>query len=792
MVNFQISNNNNGNKTSSYYFSAMMVVLFSLIVLLACYTATANPTIVNLETVSTRASLVLVPVAKLDTQSDSNKSSGTTSHRIELRTHLGRQFSLDIETEDDDYMGAEYEEIIHDVSKQKNPHEPHLTVISRKEQAAPIQNCLYHGRVSGDKKSTVSINTCSGSITGMIHLSNGELFSIEPVERVNGSNSARHSQTDAPIRSLSLSSLRELALQGDLVSLADNNSEILLVDVNAETKLVDQKEHRNRNRLNGDDIDALSATNNDDESYRTCASDVEKHHRPPTHVWRKLGYTEDEIDNMIHQHQLDQSSKSSINTLQDGDDDTSSSASIRYVEVVLYHDYARLRRFNTTEGLTQRELIDAARNDGIELFNNIRSYYLNAGFKDYTVKMVLMGHVFFSGGDPYLKYLSRDRKIMVISNRGLLENFNKYRSSYGHTNHDIGVLLSGNSFQANIMGVANVGSLCGGTRWNGNINSITYRNIVKSSVLTAHENGHVLNSQHDAAPGYIMNPYVSSDTSFSPQSLRSINSHLSRTTCTINKPRTETAIDLHHDDDGHDGHDGHNNNAKFARGFGVLSTNHHDVVDNNDVDGYKSVAKTSFIYTDNLHPGDRFDYIDSDLVTDGWFSKAEFSLPSDEAIVSTNIPQTNAIDILTKTKPSLSPMYIALIALGSAGAACGLTTMAILFVLRHLLRDKSIHDFFATKQISKDTQIGSSEPPSQPTSATTTTTNGGGLNEQPLTTLRTNPLDTPQHKPRNFELSPNTPRITPASPSYSETVRMRRTSLPQLSPDLDLNEDDRK
>jgi hypothetical protein len=751
-----VSQNYKGNNQPTLRFNVLLIGLLATILIMACYATATSPTMVNLESVSTRASLKLVPVAKLESLStDSSRINGGSTHRIELRTHLGRGFSLDIETEDEEtFMGAEYEEIIHDVSRQTNPHEPHLTVISRKETADPVHRCLYHGRVNGDPKSVVSINTCSGSITGMIHLSNGELFSIEPVERVHKDTAARNTQTNAPIRSLSLSALRELALQGDLTSLADNNSEVVLVDVNAETKLVDDAEGRNKH-LNGDDIGALSESGNDGNHFPSCASDAEKHH-PPTHILRKLGYSESEIESMIRNPELNQTSDP-INVLQSDDksDEGEDNLPVRYVEVVMYHDYARLRRFNTTEGLTQRELIEAARADGIEIFNNIRSYYLNAGFK-HRVKMVLMGHVYFSGGDPYLKYLSYDRKIMVISNRGLLENFNRYRSSYGHTNHDIGMLLSGNTFQANIMGVANVGSLCGGARWNGAINSITYRNIVKSSVLSAHENGHVLNSQHDARPGYIMNPYVSEDIGFSPQSLRSIDGHLRRTSCTLNKPRTASAIDNGH-------------NVQYSREVGVLSTANADST-HNDGD-FKSVATTSFIYTDNIHAGDRFDYVDSKLVSDGWFTKAEFSLPSDEVVIHTNPINT------PETKSGLSTLSIVLIALGSAGLACTLTTMAILFVLRRLLHDKSTHDFFATKQITDNADIGTTQPPPQLPAQQST----------PITQF------TPQAKTRNFavDLSPNTPRITPASPSYSETVRMRRTSLPRISPidDVDASEE---
>ena len=396
----------------------------------------------------------------------------------------------------------------------------------------------------------------------------------------------------------------------------------------------------------------------------------------------------------------------------------------------------------------------------------MRAYYLQSNFR-HTINLVLVGHVFFAGGDPYNKYLARDRKIMVISNYGLLETFNKYRRAYSHDYHDVGVLLSGNSFQSNIMGVANVGSLCGGTRWNGNINSITYRNIVKSSVLVCHEIGHTLAANHDARPGYIMNPYVSSDTTFSPRSIQEVDSHLEQTRCTVNPPQS--------------------NAMAFGHGDGVESGIPALIIGSHDINDDNAIGR-SRIYSENLYSIEqRPDYVEKDLVSrrGGYLfgTAPEFSLPQDEDVLVSAATAISGVSPVTTTegtflggKSGLSTLEIAAIIGSSVFATCGLTALVIIMALRSILKTPGGQKLFGPD--GDKTSNGSSfshdlvheqhqqQQGNELTTPTTTTTNNLQFTPRPQNkTLAFNTTD----------LSPNTPRVTTAATSpYSASVRQRQ------------------
>jgi hypothetical protein len=268
-----------------------------LLLLLAITLLLSTDAKVDLQSVSQTATVKFHQTSGLDTLSTSDDS-----HRIELRTHLGRGFVLDVRTHDQPVFSPNYEEVIHDVS-QSTTRQPHLTVVrshkAQPEEIDSLQHCLYHGKVNGDTRSVVTLNTCTGELTGLIHLSTGELYSIEPTTRLENNNKSKN-RSASGISPLSLENLRTLALQGDLRTLSENIPEVLLIDVNAETKLEDDENNRrakstNRNvvdnRLNVDDIDALVDF---DLPESTCGSDGEKHHAP-IHMLRKAGLTNDEI-----------------------------------------------------------------------------------------------------------------------------------------------------------------------------------------------------------------------------------------------------------------------------------------------------------------------------------------------------------------------------------------------------------------------------------------------------------------------------------------------------------------
>lgn len=817
--------------SSGRFYSPTLGMLFALLFIICAFTYAA----IDIQSISQPATVSFRSIGTgLETLGLDGKQQPL---QLELKT-TQRAFLLDLERPKN-LLSPDYEEVTHDITR-GTVRNPHINVIRRgtnHHEVSNLNNCLYSGKIAGDPLSSVSLSTCSGHITGMIRLSTGELFSIEPtVDRNIASNSktAPNPKTLTPSSYLQpLAALRTLARNGDLKTLADNIPTVNIVDVLAEARLEDEEEKEQKNvypfnikkrastkadPLNVEDIDQGDVVST---TTKKCASDVQKNH-PPLSVLRKIGFNSKDLRQFVRDHGLKSTTLSTLSGEDDTKDDTTQAEAkalaypTRYLEVVIYHDKARLNSYKKA-GLSEDDIMAQARDDSIEVFNNIRAYYQGAGFQ-HAIEYILKGHVFFPKGDPYIKYLAGDGGTMVINNYGLLENFNKYRNLYGHSGHDIGILLSGNRFQSNIKGVANVGSLCGGARYNGNINSVTYRNIVLNSVLTAHECGHVMNAQHDSNPGYIMNPYVSSDTSFSPNSKRSIDWMLSRTTCTINNPQTSTAL-------GGDVDDRDTNTTTY----GVLS----DTV--NKLSGGRLGAPSSqrsSIYTSNIHNDDQIDFVNESLLTGGVFNSAEYSLSDDSNILINrqlrDITQQSSSTTATTT-PIAPDTHVGgkggfslrdlLLTLGlSALAACALTTIAILGALRYVSHDKQLQHYISkpiekliplhhttaaakdSKHTTKtDKKTSSIHHHTTPPTATrpisyqnavtqniptnTTTTESSRYTFVPRTTNKPSSaaavgglgLDTAVNTNTNG-LSPNTPREVPASPTYSESVRHRAHS----------------
>jgi hypothetical protein len=160
--------------------------------------------------------------------------------------------------------------------------------------------------------------------------------------------------------------------------------------------------------------------------------------------------------------------------------------------------------------------------DSTKIFNMVAQLYRSAPFAS-SMQLSFAGQLTFTRGDPY-RPPQTGTGVKVLDSDGLLTMFNTYRKSMARSlpRHDVAILFSRLKFQENILGLAEVGSMC--TSDSGVITELKY-DLVRNAVIVAHEMGHTLGMQHDGTgnqcptAGFIMAPASSADTSFSSCSL---------------------------------------------------------------------------------------------------------------------------------------------------------------------------------------------------------------------------------------------------------------------------------
>jgi len=167
-----------------------------------------------------------------------------------------------------------------------------------------------------------------------------------------------------------------------------------------------------------------------------------------------------------------------------------------------------------------------AENQIISVINDVNSDYDTDYFADQGT-FILPGTFFVttsSADDPWTS--STDPGVLLPDYRTWGNN---YWSSQG-INNDVSSLWTDRDFAGTTIGLAYVGVVCGNSRYNVLEDFSSNANSIR--VLTSHELGHNFSSNHDASGSpHIMAPAVQNTTSWSAQSITSIDAHIASRTC---------------------------------------------------------------------------------------------------------------------------------------------------------------------------------------------------------------------------------------------------------------------
>lgn len=195
------------------------------------------------------------------------------------------------------------------------------------------------------------------------------------------------------------------------------------------------------------------------------------------------------------------------------DSHISSPACLENTQLALAADYALLQRIGTPQRVA-KYLLAAV--------NNYQAIYAAVGIH-FTVSEL------FVSACP-----TCDVWGTVTNSSSLLTNFTNWGNSIdsGFTQaYQVAQLWSGIDFDGQVVGLGNIGSVCGNTRYS--VIQETGNTFLQMRMLSAHEIGHNFGALHDAlASNYIMRPIITgSATAFSPQSIYDITHTIAQRAC---------------------------------------------------------------------------------------------------------------------------------------------------------------------------------------------------------------------------------------------------------------------
>ena len=161
-----------------------------------------------------------------------------------------------------------------------------------------------------------------------------------------------------------------------------------------------------------------------------------------------------------------------------------------------------------------------AENHAIGVTNNVNTDYDDSFADEVQFIIVTQFTPTTAASDPWT----------TSTNAGtLLNDFTGWGPSGFGVTHDVATLWTDRNFNGGTVGIAWLSVICSSSRYNtcqdftGNANS--------KRVLVSHELGHNFSSGHDAGGGFIMSPSVNNTTTWSAQSINSINNHIATRTC---------------------------------------------------------------------------------------------------------------------------------------------------------------------------------------------------------------------------------------------------------------------
>ena len=122
----------------------------------------------------------------------------------------------------------------------------------------------------------------------------------------------------------------------------------------------------------------------------------------------------------------------------------------------------------------------------------------------------------------------------------LLDDFTSWGPSGFNSIHDVGSIWTGRNFNGGTIGIAWVGAICTGFRYNALENFTTNGNTKR--VMVAHELGHNFDCFHDDNNSpHIMRPSVSTSTTWSSTSIDAVENFLGQIGCLANCPASGSA-----------------------------------------------------------------------------------------------------------------------------------------------------------------------------------------------------------------------------------------------------------
>ncbi|MDF1697203.1 MAG: PKD domain-containing protein [Saprospiraceae bacterium] len=188
------------------------------------------------------------------------------------------------------------------------------------------------------------------------------------------------------------------------------------------------------------------------------------------------------------------------------------------VEVAIANDFAMFEEFGSQF---------AVEDHAIGVLNNVQTNYDDEFADELQFIIVTQFTVTTAGGDPWSS--SADTDILLPSFRSWANG-----GGFGAVVYDVASLWTDknifNDDGSGVIGVAYVGVVCTSFRYNLLENFTT--NAQTKRVMVAHELGHNFSSGHDnGGSPHIMAPFVQNTTTWSSNSISSINNHIATRTC---------------------------------------------------------------------------------------------------------------------------------------------------------------------------------------------------------------------------------------------------------------------